>query len=81
VRAWVDPRELFPRLTGRPYRADDESVAARSAIERGGAASHVEAMIAARLDGALAALDAVSLQPHARDALVTLARAATNRRE
>jgi geranylgeranyl diphosphate synthase type I len=80
-RASVDDRELLSRLIGRPDLADDDIDAARSAIERCGAASHVEAMIAARLDGALAALDAVSLQPHARDALVTLARAATNRRE
>ncbi|HVT20198.1 MAG TPA: polyprenyl synthetase family protein [Mycobacteriales bacterium] len=72
------------RLGGTIGRADltvGEIADARRIVDGCGAAAEVEAMIAARLDEALAALDGVPLDPTARDVLVSLAGAASYRHE
>jgi len=68
-------------LLGRSDLTAADVQRAQEVITATGAASEVEAMISARLDAALSALDDIALEPAGRDALVTLASAASYRHE
>ncbi|HVS67656.1 MAG TPA: polyprenyl synthetase family protein [Mycobacteriales bacterium] len=78
-RAPAADRDLLTDVLGRSDLTNDDVVAARAAIDSCGATAEVETMISTRLDDAVAALDGVTLEPIARDALVTLAGAASYR--
>lgn len=71
-------RTLLTRLLGDPDLDDDQIAELRALIVESGAPELVEAMISEGFEGALAALD-VPMTDAGRTALVTLARAATQR--
>jgi geranylgeranyl diphosphate synthase type I len=64
---------------GDPTLSDSDVARIRDVIAACGATAEVESMIAERATHALAALDSVDLEPTGRDALIALARAATQR--
>jgi geranylgeranyl diphosphate synthase type I len=68
-------------LLGRSDLTAADIERAQRVINSTGAASEVEAMISTRVRDALAALDGVTLDPTGREALVTLAGAASYRHE
>jgi geranylgeranyl diphosphate synthase type I len=68
-------------LLGRSDLTAADIERAQRVIDSTGAASEVEAMISTRVRDALAALDGVTLDPTGREALVTLAGAASYRHE
>jgi geranylgeranyl diphosphate synthase type I len=76
----VDRATLHARL-GDPDLSDRAVDEVRAIVTSSGATAAVEAMIDERVRDALAALDAADLRPEGRDALVTLASAATRRVE
>ncbi|MGN6474439.1 MAG: polyprenyl synthetase family protein [Mycobacteriales bacterium] len=73
--------KMLRDLLGRADLTDTDIARARAVITECGAAAEVESMIASRLDEALAALSAVSLEPAAREELIALADAASYRHE
>jgi geranylgeranyl diphosphate synthase type I len=70
--------ELRRRL-GDPHLDDDGVTVLRDVIAATGAVARVEELINERVTAALAALDTVDVAPAARDALVGLARTASER--
>jgi geranylgeranyl diphosphate synthase type I len=78
-RCGDDDRNVVQAMLGRRDLDDDDVATLRDIVLRSGAAAAVEAMIAERVGAAVAALEAVSLDPVGRDALVGLATAATQR--
>jgi geranylgeranyl diphosphate synthase type I len=80
-RASAEDRQVLTDALGRNDLTDDEIEQVRDVIDRSGATAEIEAMIATRLADALAALDGVELDAAARHELVTLASAASYRRE
>jgi geranylgeranyl diphosphate synthase type I len=74
-------RDLLLGALGRADLGEDDVERIRQVITETGVATEIETMIASRLDEALAALGEVALEPSGRDALVTLAGAASYRRE
>jgi geranylgeranyl diphosphate synthase type I len=74
-------RETLTRHLGDPDLDDAGVEALRAVVTSGGAAAAVEAMITSRVETAIAALATTELESTARDALISLAGAATRRSE
>ena len=72
-------REQIRRRLGDPQLDDDGVCVLRNVIAATGARDRVEKLIAARVEQAAGALDASEMDDTARAALITLARAATQR--
>jgi geranylgeranyl diphosphate synthase type I len=72
-------RDILANRLGDPELDDDGVEQIREIVRSSGAADEVEAVIADRVAGAIAALGAAELEPTGRDALVELAGAATRR--